>query len=62
MPKASVRIRNREAADLGPCVRALAVGIAKAWVNQQSGEEKSDEPEPVPHRKSKRETLSPVSS
>jgi glycyl-tRNA synthetase alpha chain len=48
-------------------VRTLAVGIAKAWVNQQKGEvapesEKGEEPEP--HRekktKAKKETLSPV--
>jgi glycyl-tRNA synthetase alpha chain len=43
-------------------VRALAVGIAKAWVDQQKAElaasEKSDEPEPV--RKSKKEKLTPV--
>jgi glycyl-tRNA synthetase alpha chain len=50
-------------------VRALAVGIAKAWVDQQKGEaqgsdapEKSDEPEPVREKKAKqkKETLSPV--
>jgi glycyl-tRNA synthetase alpha chain len=47
-------------------VRALAVGIAKAWVEQQTAEspssEKSDEPEPVREKKSKlkKETLSPV--
>jgi glycyl-tRNA synthetase alpha chain len=45
-------------------VRALAVGIAKAWVDQQKGEsaaaEKSDEPAPVRDRKSKSEKLSPV--
>jgi glycyl-tRNA synthetase alpha chain len=48
-------------------VRALAVGIAKAWVDQQknetaSGSEKSDEPEPVPAKKAKvgDEKLSPV--
>ncbi len=43
-------------------VRALAVGIAKAWVDQQKSEsepaEKSDEPAPV--RKSKKENLTPV--
>jgi glycyl-tRNA synthetase alpha subunit len=50
-------------------VRALAVGIAKAWVEQQSGEsvgEKSDEPAPVQQKKHelkiKKETLSPVGS
>ena len=35
-------------------VRALAVGIAKAWVDQQKSEpapEKSDEPEPVSERR-----------
>jgi glycyl-tRNA synthetase alpha chain len=44
-------------------VRALAVGIAKAWVGQQKSEaassEKPDEPEPV---REKREKLSPVGS
>ena len=46
-------------------VRALAVGIAKAWVDQQNDElaEKS-EPEPAAQKKSKpeREALSPVGS
>jgi glycyl-tRNA synthetase alpha chain len=52
-------------------VRALAVGIAKAWVDQQKNDqqqssegtgEKSDEPEPVPEKKAKKhkEKLSPV--
>jgi glycyl-tRNA synthetase alpha chain len=46
-------------------VRALAVGIAKAWVDQQKTEptsEKSDEPEPAKQKKSKttKEALSPV--
>jgi glycyl-tRNA synthetase alpha chain len=47
-------------------VRALAVGIAKAWVDQQKSEsatpERSDEPEPVREKKPKanNETLSPV--
>jgi glycyl-tRNA synthetase alpha subunit len=46
-------------------VRALAVGIAKAWVDQQKAEpesEKSDEPEPVREKKPKvkNEKLSPV--
>jgi glycyl-tRNA synthetase alpha subunit len=44
-------------------VRALAVGIAKAWVDQQKAEpksEKSDEPEPVRETKSKKEKLAPV--
>ena len=42
-------------------VRALAVGIAKAWVDQQS-EKKSDEPEPTIQKKSGRakESLAPV--
>jgi len=47
-------------------VRALAVGIAKAWVDQQKGEaaETADESEPVQQKKTKprNETLSPVSS
>ncbi len=46
-------------------VRALAVGIAKAWVDQQkseaAGPEKSDEPEPARQRKTPKEKLSPVS-
>ena len=49
-------------------VRALAVGIAKAWVDQQQtgqqkGEpkaEQSDEPEPVREKKSKKERLAPT--
>ena len=45
-------------------VRALAVGIAKAWVDQQRSEsassEKTDEPEPVREKKSKKERLAPV--
>jgi glycyl-tRNA synthetase alpha chain len=45
-------------------VRALAVGIAKAWVDQQKNEsaspQKSDEPEPVREPKSKKEKLAPV--
>jgi glycyl-tRNA synthetase alpha chain len=44
-------------------VRALAVGIAKAWVDQQKAQptsEKSDEPEPVREKKSKKEKLAPV--
>ncbi|MGD1078534.1 MAG: glycine--tRNA ligase subunit alpha [Candidatus Sulfotelmatobacter sp.] len=46
-------------------VRALAVGIAKAWVDQQKAEpaaEKSDEPEPAKQKKpkAKKEALSPV--
>jgi glycyl-tRNA synthetase alpha chain len=48
-------------------VRALAVGIAKAWVDQQksdSAAEKSDEPEPVRETRPKqqKEKLSPVGS
>jgi glycyl-tRNA synthetase alpha chain len=45
-------------------VRALAVGIAKAWVDQQKSEtgEKSDEPEPVREKREKKEKLSPVGS
>ncbi len=46
-------------------VRALAVGIAKAWVDQQksgavAASEKSDEPEPVPAKKLKDERLAPA--
>jgi glycyl-tRNA synthetase alpha chain len=45
-------------------VRALAVGIAKAWVDQQKSEsappEKSDEPEPAQEKKTKKEKLLPV--
>jgi glycyl-tRNA synthetase alpha chain len=44
-------------------VRALAVGIAKAWVDQQSGEaaaEKSDEPAPVREKKVKKDAMSAV--
>ena len=46
-------------------VRALAVGIAKAWVDQQKAEsapEKSDEPAPAAQKKpkGKKEALSPV--
>jgi glycyl-tRNA synthetase alpha chain len=46
-------------------VRALAVGIAKAWVDQQKSEaatlaEKSDEPEPVHAKKTKHEKLAPA--
>lgn len=41
-------------------VRALAVGIAKAWVDQQSGEAvPKDEPEPV-RKKTRTESLAPV--
>jgi glycyl-tRNA synthetase alpha chain len=45
-------------------VRALAVGIARAWVDQQKREvaaEKSDEPEPASAKKSKDEKLAPAS-
>jgi glycyl-tRNA synthetase alpha chain len=47
-------------------VRALAVGIAKAWVDQQQNHEnggrteESDEPEPVRHQKRKHEKFAPV--
>src|SRR3954452_10049401 len=45
-------------------VRALAVGIAKAWVDQQKSEvsSRAEEAEPVPAKKTKsrNETLSPV--
>jgi glycyl-tRNA synthetase alpha chain len=44
-------------------VRALAVGIAKAWVDQQKNEPataKSDEPEPAREKKQKRQKLAPV--
>jgi glycyl-tRNA synthetase alpha chain len=44
-------------------VRALAVGIAKAWVDQQKAEpasEKSDEPEPAGKTKPRKEKLAPV--
>jgi hypothetical protein len=48
-------------------VRALAVGIAKAWVDQQKSEsappsDKSDEEEPVREKRVKKEKLSPVGS
>jgi len=42
-------------------VRALAVGIARAWVDQQkresAGAEKSDEPEPVREKMTKGKLL-----
>jgi hypothetical protein len=44
-------------------VRALAVGIAKAWVDQQKSEaaaEKSDEPEPVRNTRVTNHKLTPV--
>jgi glycyl-tRNA synthetase alpha chain len=45
-------------------VRALAVGIAKAWVDQQKSEaaapEKSDDPDPAREPKTRKEKLSPV--
>ena len=43
-------------------VRALAVGIAKAWVDQQKAESsaKSDEPEPVREKQRKNEKLVPA--
>ena len=47
-------------------VRALAVGIAKAWVDQQKSEaaagDTSDEEKPVRETKAKNEKLSPVGS
>jgi glycyl-tRNA synthetase alpha chain len=46
-------------------VRALAVGVAKAWIDQQKSEaaaEKSDEPEPVRAKNVTKEKLSPVGS
>jgi glycyl-tRNA synthetase alpha chain len=46
-------------------VRALAVGIAKAWVDQQKGEPTAEapaEPEPATRSKVKKEILSPVGS
>jgi len=47
-------------------VRALAVGIAKAWVDQQKSEsappEKSDEPAPVANKKPRKEKFAPVGS
>jgi len=46
-------------------VRALAVGIAKAWVDQQSeaASERADEPEPVREKvKPRKEKLTPVGS
>jgi len=46
-------------------VRALAVGIAKAWVEQQKSESaagKSDDSEPAPVRKKHKEKLLPVTS
>jgi glycyl-tRNA synthetase alpha chain len=47
-------------------VRALAVGIAKAWIDQQKSEvaavssEKSEEPEPAHAKKAKHEKLAPA--
>jgi glycyl-tRNA synthetase alpha chain len=44
-------------------VRALAVGIARAWVDQQSGESETQKPEPEPAaKKQKAAQLSPVGS
>ena len=45
-------------------VRALAVGIAKAWVDQQEAEApaKPDEPEPVSAKRPKEEKLVPAAS
>jgi glycyl-tRNA synthetase alpha chain len=42
-------------------VRALAVGIAKAYVDQQQGETASEETEPETNRKAKRETAPAIS-
>ncbi len=41
-------------------VRALAVGIAKAWVEQQKDEPAQEEPEPAAPKKQRDEKLSPV--
>jgi glycyl-tRNA synthetase alpha chain len=43
-------------------VRALAVGIAKAWVDQQGSESESTKKEPEPAAKKKAAQLSPVGS
>ena len=48
-------------------VRALAVGIAKAWVDQQKSEsatagDKADEEEPAREKRAKKKRLSPVGS
>jgi len=44
-------------------VRALAVGIAKAWVEQQSeAADRAEEPEPVLERKAKKDRLAPVAT
>jgi glycyl-tRNA synthetase alpha chain len=48
-------------------VRALAVGIAKAWVDQQKAEsatpgDNAEEEEPVREKRAKKESLSPVGS
>ena len=43
-------------------VRTLAVGIAKAWVDQQSAESESTKKEPEPAPKKKAAQLSPVGS
>jgi glycyl-tRNA synthetase alpha chain len=43
-------------------VRALAVGIAKAWVDQQSSESESSKEEPEPAAEKKTTQLSPVGS
>jgi glycyl-tRNA synthetase alpha chain len=48
-------------------VRALAVGIAKAWVDQQTNEsaaagDKADEGEPAREKRAKKKILSPVGS
>jgi glycyl-tRNA synthetase alpha chain len=45
-------------------VRALAVGIAKTWIDQQTAESsaKSDEPEPVREKQPKKEKLVPAAT
>src|SRR6185437_14103574 len=43
-------------------VRALAVGVAKAWVDQQSSESEPTKKEPEPAAKKKAAQLSPVGS
>jgi len=42
-------------------VRALAVGIAKAYVDQQQGDTATEEAEPEKKPKSKRETAPAIS-
>jgi glycyl-tRNA synthetase alpha chain len=45
-------------------VRALAVGVAKAWVDQQQSEpsDTSEDAGVAPEKKTRKETLSPVGS